>query len=239
MTKLTAAQRAFVQDIDQRFPDRSICQRFNAYAALAPKLRLAVALRDAQNILRTGWVRVGVPIKDVQSVDHHQKSIVKLINLLMPSSDISKDAAAMARIHDLTEAIASDFTPDDQISKEEKSNLEGIAARVIFEAYPKRLQSWREYEDGKTSTAIFVHDMDKCEMMCHALCIEEKYPSTRGKLDIFWQRTEQSLQTELAKNLFAELKELREKLYAPMESFWESATEHAIYRCMRESYIRR
>ena len=62
--------------------------------------------------------------------------------------DLLKKSFRLAAVHDMAEAITSDFTPVDmeKISPTIKHRLEGLASRVLFEAFPKKMEMVDRYE---------------------------------------------------------------------------------------------
>lgn len=97
----------------------------------------------------------------------------------------------MALVHDMAEALVGDITPVDGVAKHEKSRREsttmdyftkGLLGRVNGGMTGKDLKDiWQEYEDGKTLESVFVHDVDKMELILQMLEYEK---AAGGKLDL-------------------------------------------------------
>ena len=78
----------------------------------------------------------------------------------------------MALLHDLAESIVGDYTPG-EISKQKKIELENDAMKKILEKLPHELiknyqDVWNEFLVGESEESIFVHEMDKLEMIFQA-----------------------------------------------------------------------
>lgn len=188
----------FIAVIDARFPEKSIRAKFNSYAALTPDARLARAMEDLKKVLRAGWKRIGIPAEDVQNVFDHQEGMKRLCGQ-------HARAVAIAGVHDVPEVIAGDFTPHDDISKADKSRIEYLAAKIIFQAHPDLLGLWLEYETGTSEDAHIVKDIDKCEMLETAAMYERKYPHLKEALDHFWTGAVPKIVTETGKACLAKM----------------------------------
>lgn len=98
--------------------------------------------------------------------------------LAMCTSDSTLDVSKcvmMAVVHDLAEAQVGDITPREGISKQEKRRLEAEAMRNfvhdMLHGSPAALRIealWKEYEEGESSEAKFVKDLDRLEMALQA-----------------------------------------------------------------------
>jgi putative hydrolase of HD superfamily len=81
----------------------------------------------------------------------------------------------MALIHDMAEALVGDITPVDNVSKEEKSRRETETMDYICTNLLGKFNGglnaqdirniWQEYEDSETADSLFVHDVDKIELL--------------------------------------------------------------------------
>ncbi|KAI1073467.1 HD domain-containing protein [Whalleya microplaca] len=134
---------------------------------------------------REGWRRFGIN-RGESIADHmYRMSIMTLVcpPSLKPKLDLHK-CMKMCLIHDMAESLVGDITPVDGIPKPEKSRREaetmdyvsqkllgnvygGLAAREIRDI-------WQEYEDSKTLDSLFVHDLDKIELLSQMVEYEKR-----------------------------------------------------------------
>lgn len=162
----------FIVEVSNLFPDRipSIEQRFEQFIALTPQDRLKAAQTALKLELRRGFTqRIDEGLmqeslrKDVESIHDHSSNMRLILRRIFNRKDLQKNvlnldkrsvtksvkkAFRLASIHDMPEAITSDFTPTDmeKISRDTKSRLEDLASRIIFEVFPKKLEMIERYE---------------------------------------------------------------------------------------------
>ncbi|KAL5282147.1 HDDC2 family protein [Megaselia abdita] len=103
----------------------------------------------------------------------------------------------LALVHDLAESIVGDITPFCGVSKEQKRNMEMKAMEDICKLIEPKgnqiMELFLEYEEGKSSEANFVKDLDRLDMVLQAFeyerrdnCIskhQEFFDSTEGKFE--------------------------------------------------------
>jgi putative hydrolase of HD superfamily len=118
-----------------------------------------------------------------------------LITMLAPVSISSKldisHCTKMALVHDMAESLVGDITPVDGVNKPEKSRREATTMDYICSTLLGNVDGgvageeikaiWREYEDAKTPESIFVHDVDKVELLLQMVEYEKAYD---GKLSL-------------------------------------------------------
>ena len=85
---------------------------------------------------RAGWINSG--LKNVESVAAHSWGVSYLALILMPEEMDKERILSMAIFHDLGEAIIGDITPADNITKEEKHNLELNAINELTKPIKRR-----------------------------------------------------------------------------------------------------
>ncbi|EGG13913.1 HD domain-containing protein 2 [Cavenderia fasciculata] len=136
---------------------------------------------------RTGWVNNEIHLPESISDHMHRMS---MFAMSLDSDTLKKKDGTivkidktkcikMALVHDLAESLVGDFTPFDNISKQDKSNLENGAMIKIKDtlgssAGEEIYQLWQEYEDATSNEALLVKDFDKFEMILQALEYEKR-----------------------------------------------------------------
>lgn len=86
--------------------------------------------------------------------------------------DITK-CMKLSIIHELGEIYAGDFTPTDNISKQEKHKLEKEALEKLLNSIDFEndfLELWEEYENQETEESKFIKELDKLECIMQASC---------------------------------------------------------------------
>ena len=197
----TVEEIKLIEEIDKRFPQKSIMKDFNRYSVASAANRINMAVEDLKKLSRSGCTRINTPIEIVQNVWQHEQSLMYMVKLLGGSDR----AINLAKYHDHTEAIVTDFTPLDNIVKAEKTCLERLAAKIIFEKFPQEYTTWLEYEEKKTSDAVLVGNVDKMEFTCYALYKEEKYPEMHDVLIEMWDDIATKVKIPSLKNVFEKL----------------------------------
>lgn len=106
---------------------------------------------------------------------------------LAPKLDLFK-CMKMCLIHDMAESIVGDITPVDGIAKPEKSRREAetmdyISKNLLGKVYgglagTEIREIWQEYEDSKTLDSLFVHDLDKMELLMQMVEYEKRAQKT-------------------------------------------------------------
>lgn len=199
-------EQAFLAGIFVSHP--AVATNFERYLTAPTEVRLKMALKDLEEMPRTGWVRKNVP--SPENVKLHTDYVEKYAFAEAPSGVDSYRAQAIASIHDIPEAIVTDFTPNDPISKGDKAALEILAVKVIYQSSPRldEIQGLiKEYEEQKTPESHWVHDVDKLDPLFVALQYEAKYPQQIGLFKEFADYAGPRLKTEKGKALYSDLVE--------------------------------
>jgi putative hydrolase of HD superfamily len=100
----------------------------------------------------------------------------------------------MCLIHDMAELLVGDITPRDGVPKDEKNRREAATMDYLTSdllrsvgasgSVGKEMRAiWQEYEDAKTLDSVFVHDVDKMELLLQ-MTEYEKRAGGRKKLDL-------------------------------------------------------
>src|SRR4029453_19314489 len=105
----TKDEHAFLAGIFAHHP--AIATNFERYLTASAEARLAMAIRDLEETPRTGWVRRKVP--NPEHVKLHTNYVEKCAFAEAPVGPDAYHAQAIAAIHNIPEAIVTDFTPTD------------------------------------------------------------------------------------------------------------------------------
>ncbi|KAI1775452.1 HD domain-containing protein [Hypoxylon cercidicola] len=134
---------------------------------------------------REGWRRFGIE-RGESIADHMYR--MSLMTFLCPPSlapklDLNK-CMKMCLIHDMAESIVGDITPVDGVPKPEKSRREAetmdyIAKNLLGKVHGgvagEEIRAiWQEYEDSETLDSLFVHDIDKMELLLQMVEYEKR-----------------------------------------------------------------
>ncbi|KAK7927498.1 hypothetical protein PG985_004496 [Apiospora marii] len=134
---------------------------------------------------REGWRRFG--IERGESISDHMYRMSLMTMFCPPELAAKIDLAKcmkMCLVHDMAESIVGDITPVDGVPKPEKSRREAetmdyIAHRLLGKVHGgvtgrEIREIWQEYEDSKTLDSLFVHDIDKMELLCQMVEYEKR-----------------------------------------------------------------
>lgn len=128
------------------------------------------ALLDAwrlKHVDRAGWIRAGVT--HPESVAAHSWGISALLLAFAPDDlDLGK-ALAYAAVHDLPEAITGDFTPADNVDRQEKQRLEIDAMVRMGDLSPRIHVTWQRYQAQIDPESRFVKQLDRVDMALQAV----------------------------------------------------------------------
>jgi putative hydrolases of HD superfamily len=126
-----------------------------------------------------------------------------IITMLAPTTlrtklDLQR-CTRMALVHDMAEAIVGDITPADNVSKADKnhreaSSIDFITGKLLgwsgeggMEDGSKEIRAlWQEYEDSLTPEAIFVHDVDKFELVLQMFEYEKREGGQKDLGEFFY-----------------------------------------------------
>jgi putative hydrolase of HD superfamily len=159
--------------------------------------------------------------------------------MMAPSSisstlDLAK-CTRMALIHDMAESLVGDITPVDPVSKEEKSRRETETMDYICTNLLGKFNGglngsevraiWQEYEDGETKESVFVHDVDKIELLLQMIEYERESGCEKDLGEFTWvaQKIQGQEVKGWAEQVFRERKEMWKK--AGKTPSWRAETE--------------
>jgi putative hydrolases of HD superfamily len=134
---------------------------------------------------REGWRRFG--IERGESISDHMYRMAMMSQLapagLRERLDLNK-CMRMCLIHDMAESLVGDITPVDGVAKPEKSRREAATMDYISTtllggvgggAHGRELRAiWQEYEDSETLDSLYVHDIDKLELLTQMIEYERR-----------------------------------------------------------------
>lgn len=136
----------------------------------------------------------------------------------------------MALVHDMAELLVGDITPVDGVLKEEKvrreadtmdflCGAEGLLGKWGQGEQGKAIRAiFQEYEEGKTLESLFVHDVDKMELLLQMVEYEKR---EEGDPDLGeFSRVAQDVQLE-------EMKEWCEEILRERAEFWNGKGKKA------------
>ncbi len=130
-----------------------------------------------KNIYRQGWlkVRIGLEHREkCESVADHSFSVALLALTIIEKNKLNLDTfkcIKMGIIHELGEIYAGDFTPFDNITKEEKHVKEKEAIMRVLEGMDRDndfFELWEEFEKVESNEAKFIKNVDQLEFLLQA-----------------------------------------------------------------------
>ncbi|XP_060025104.1 5'-deoxynucleotidase HDDC2-like [Lagenorhynchus albirostris] len=139
----------------------------------------------------TGWAYRNV--QKPESVSGHMYRMA-IMALVTKDEHLNKDRCVrLALVHDLTECIAGDIAPADNIPKEEKHRREEEAMKQLTQLLPEDLRKelyelWKEYETQSSAEVKSVKQLDQCEMILQASEYED-LENKPGRLQDFYKST--------------------------------------------------
>ena len=185
---------------------------------------------------RAGWRRFG--ISDCESISDHMYRM-SILTMMAPSSISSKldilKCCRMALIHDMAESLVGDITPADPVSKAEKSRRESETMDYICTNLLGKFngglngkdvrQIWQEYEDSETAESLFVHDIDKMELLLQMVEYERVHKCERDLGEFTW--VAQKIQGE-------EVKGWAKQVFQERQEMWKAAGKTPSWRADTE-----
>lgn len=190
----------------------------NASSSSSPRAAIdfLTLTRSLKTTKRTGWVMSGVPNPESIADHMYRMSLMAMIASFSNESLDTNRCIKLALIHDLAEAKVGDITPHCGVSDEEKYKLElGTMEQIQSMLGPllggdEILDLWKEYEEGSTTEAKLLKDLDKIEMILQAQEYEAEGSSEKS-LDQFFTSTEGKWRTEIGRAWAEEIVSRRKK----------------------------
>ncbi|KAM0321792.1 hypothetical protein ACHAQA_009888 [Verticillium albo-atrum] len=141
---------------------------------------------------REGWRRFGIAQGESIADHMYRMSLITFLAppALAPRLDLAR-CIKMALVHDMAEALVGDITPVDGVAKPEKNRREaetmdhitdGLLGGVYGGLPGREIRAvWQEYEDSQTLESLFVHDVDKMELLLQMVEYERR---GEGRIDL-------------------------------------------------------
>lgn len=130
--------------------------------------------KEIHSLKRTGWLNHNV--KYPESVAEHTYAVT-LMTLLQTPLTIDKDKAInMAILHDIQETMTGDYTPEDNITPQEKSQKELQAIKKIAKSLekPEIFALFEEFEAKTSKESRWVKDLDRLDAVLLASYYDQK-----------------------------------------------------------------
>ncbi|KAI1758833.1 HD domain-containing protein [Hypoxylon sp. FL1150] len=174
---------------------------------------------------REGWRRFGIERGESISDHMYRMSLMTFLcpPSLAPKLDLNK-CMKMCLIHDMAESIVGDITPVDGVAKPEKSRREAETMDYISRNLLGKVHGgvageeiraiWQEYEDSKTLDSLFVHDIDKMELLLQMV----EYEKRANKLDLG------EFAYVATKIVLPEIQEWAKDILKERDEFWGSSS---------------
>lgn len=145
-----------------------------------------------KNIYRQGWLKglLENPNESaIESVADHSWAVamlaISIIEKYKLNYDISK-CMKLSIVHELGEIYAGDYTPSDNVSREEKHKLEREAIGTLISTLSFEndfLELWEEFEKQETEESIFIKQVDKLECLMQAGCYDLDVSYMKGSIN--------------------------------------------------------
>lgn len=130
-----------------------------------------------KNLYRQGWIKVRLGkefIDRCESVADHSFSMALLGLTIIEKYKLDYDVLKVLKmciLHELGEVYIGDYTPYDNITKEEKKKLEREAQRNLIESLDFENDFFEimcEYDDRESDMAKFVKNLDELDWLLQA-----------------------------------------------------------------------
>ncbi|KAK8090504.1 hydrolase-HD superfamily protein [Apiospora phragmitis] len=186
---------------------------------------------------REGWRRFGIERLVVTTTSCLCRKVMaspcayanpNALTGLAAKIDLAK-CMKMCLVHDMAESIVGDITPVDGVPKPEKSRREAetmdyIAHRLLGKVHGgvtgrEIREIWQEYEDSETLDSLFVHDIDKMELLCQMVEYEKRVGKDLDLGEFAYVAT---------KMVLPETKKWADEVLAERDAFWQGK-DHVVH----------
>ena len=154
---------------------------------------------ELKKIPRKGW-KEKIGIQHPESVADHTFSAAVMAMVFSDLQKLdTKKILKMALLHDLSESITGDFTPE-EISKNDKKEIENQTMNEIFSKLPSEITNeyvkiWNEFQDGISKESILMHEIDRLEMAIQSLKYNAEGHS-KEKLALFFESAKKDIKSK-------------------------------------------
>lgn len=149
-----------------------------------PIINLFFEFAQLKNLFRKGWMEVGVPEKDCESVADHSFMSALLAYIITEQYRPDLDAQKVMMIelfHELGKIHLGDVTPSDNVSEQKEIEAGRETITKVFAGLPnaqKYIDLWTESVKEETAESKFARQVDILEMTLQASFYEKmKYPN--------------------------------------------------------------
>jgi putative hydrolase of HD superfamily len=161
---------------------------------------------ELKNVPRQGW-KEKLEIENPESVADHSysTSVMSMVLSDLDGLDTEK-IIKMALLHDLSESVIGDITPDKML-KDEKINKENFAMKQILKNLPNKIavqyfEIWCEYQKNSSQESKLLHDIDKLEMAFQAKFYQDNGISNE-KLQTFFNTAKMGIKNKNLSNILS------------------------------------
>ena len=176
-----------------------------------PLIEVFYEFNHLKALYRQGWLRVGIPKEQCETVAEHSMGVALLALFLadahFPALDAGK-LVRMALLHDFGEIYAGDIIPG-KMALADKHELERRSVERVFLRLSRGkeyLALWEEFEEGQTAEARFIKEIDRLEMGLQASVYEHE---RLADLSGFFDSTDKALSTPELRDVLSALLKLR------------------------------
>jgi len=192
--------------------------KINKLEEMPNNLQFLQFVSKLKHLDRQGWLRHGIKRPETVAGHMYRMAIMSGFVVDDPTLDLNR-CIKLSIIHDIGESIIGDITPHDNVSNENKNQLETAAieklAGIVGTSQGDEIrQLFHEYENGTTREGKVVKDLDKFDMLLQAY----EYEISEGKpkfLEEFFSSTEGYFQNPQChpkvKEMYLQLLNAREK----------------------------
>ena len=138
-----------------------------------------------KDLKRSGWLMRDVLLPESDA--DHSFGVAILAMMLAPDDLNKQRCMELALVHDLAEIYVGDYTPHDNISKNDKEKKEKEGALRLSKElnWPNLIDLVTEYNDKKTPEARFVCLFDKLETLMTAKYYDDNKRAPNALLNEF------------------------------------------------------